>query len=92
MKYIKKFNYKYNVGDYVVLKDIPEFRWTIDLIVKITYVESGFNSIMPYTFLAFENDEIRELRNMEEETIEREATPKEIEKYMMMKTLIKYNL
>ena len=38
MKYIKKFNYKYNVGDYVVLKDIPEFRWTIDLIVKITYV------------------------------------------------------
>ena len=47
---------------------------------------------MPYTFLAFENDEIRELRNMEEETIEREATPKEIEKYMMMKTLIKYNL
>ena len=99
MKHIKKFKnnnivYKYDVGDYVLLKDDPKFCWTVYLEVQIIYVEKDFESEMPYTFLSVNkaDNKILKLQYMEEETIERKLTPEEIENFKLLNDINKYNL
>ena len=83
MKYIKTYEYlnNYKVGDYVILK----YSSHVFEIIKIEYKWSN-----PY-FLEYYTNKLEHM-NSRNEDIERLASPSEIEKYKLKKSIHKYNL
>lgn len=96
----KAGEYKYKVGDYVILDDDSplENKWMVNICVKILDTNSNQNrhdeepNIDYYieTFL-LENQMMNNFW-VDEDEIERLATPEEIEEYNMILDTKKYNL
>jgi hypothetical protein len=91
MKYIKLFednNLKYEVGDYILLKDDPKYQWTgIDLRCRI-YKKSALNYYLNTYLLEPSKWDYKDIFSEYdlsfhgEEVIDRKLTPEEVEEYL----------